>query len=104
MQIFLNKCYYSHTMLRFRLQELIAEKQFHDGKRVTLTVISKATGINRVTLSKMVNQRGYSTVTANIDRLCTYFGCRIEQLVEHIPDEMPSEPMFKDDIPDEYSF
>jgi putative transcriptional regulator len=78
-------------MLRFRLQELIAEKQFQDGKRVTLTVISKATKINRVTLSKMANQRGYSTVTKNLDRLCSYFGCRIEQLVEHIPDEMPSE-------------
>lgn len=91
MQTFLNKCYHLRTMLRFRLKELIAEKQFQKGKRVTLTEISKATEINRVTLSKMVNQRGYSTVTANLDRLCTYFGCRIEQLVEHIPDEMPSE-------------
>lgn len=91
MQTFLNKCYHPRTMLRFRLKELIAEKQFQDGKRVTLTVISKATEINRVTLSKMVNQRGYSTVTANLDRLCTYFGCRIEQLVEHIPDSNPPE-------------
>lgn len=73
-------------MLRFRLQELIAEKQFQEGKRVTLTELSEATGINRVTLSKMVNHRGYSTVTDNLDRLCNYFGCRIEQLVEHIPD------------------
>ncbi len=78
-------------MLRFRLQELIAEKQFQDGKRVTLTEISEATEINRVTLSKMANQRGYSTVTKNLDRLCTYFGCRIEQLVEHIPNEKTSE-------------
>lgn len=91
MQIFIYNCYHSHTMLRFRLQELIAEKQFQEGKRVTLTEVSNATGINRVTLSKMINQRGYSTVTGNLDRLCTYFECRIEQLVEHIPGEMPPE-------------
>lgn len=79
-------------MLRFRLQELIAEKQFQEGKRVTLTELSEATGINRVTLSKMVNHRGYSTVTDNLDRLCNYFGCPIEQLVEHIPDNDPTKP------------
>ena len=73
-------------MLRFKLQELIAEKQFREGKRVTLTELSEVTGINRVTLSKMINHRGYSTVTDNLDRLCNYFGCRIEQLIEHIPE------------------
>lgn len=82
----MNKCYYLFTMIRFKLQELIAEKQFQEGKRVTLTELSAVTGINRVTLSKMVNHRGYSTVTDNLDRLCTFFGCSIEQLVEHIPD------------------
>lgn len=65
----------------------MAEKQFQEGKRLTLTELSEVTGINRVTLSKMVNHRGYSTVTDNLDRLCNYFGCRIDQLVEHIPDQ-----------------
>lgn len=83
-------------MLRFKLQELIAEKQFHEGERVTLTELSEVTGINRVTLSKMVNHRGYSTVTANLDRLCAFFGCRIEQLVEHIPDANSIEKQLTD--------
>jgi len=78
-------------MLRFKLQELIAEKTFHDGKRVTITELSEVTGINRVTLSKMVNHRGYSTVTDNLDKLCYFFGCRIEQLVEYVPDKSTSE-------------
>lgn len=78
-------------MLRFKLQELMAEKQFKEGKRVTLTELSKITCINRVTLSKMVNHRGYSTVTDNLDKLCAFFGCRIEQLVEHIPDPISTE-------------
>ena len=39
-----------------------------------------------MTLSKMVNQRGYGTLTDHLDRLCAYFDCRIEQLAEYIPD------------------
>ena len=74
-------------MIRYRIQELIAEKQFREGRRVTLMELAEATGISRVTLSKMVNQRGYSTLTDHLDRLCRYFHCRLEQLAEYVPDE-----------------
>ena len=78
-------------MIRYRIQELLAEKQFQEGRRVTLLELAEATGISRVTLSKMVNQRGYGTLTDHLDKLCNYFGCRIEQLAEHIADpKMPS--------------
>lgn len=74
-------------MIRFLLNELLSEKQFKEGRRVTLIEVSEATGINRMTLSKMINHKGYSTVTDNIDKLCTFFGCKVEDLIEHIPDE-----------------
>lgn len=73
-------------MIRYRIQELLAEKQFNEGRRVTLLELAEATGISRVTLSKMVNQRGYGTLTDHLDKLCAFFGCRIEQLAEYIPD------------------
>ena len=73
-------------MLRFHIQQLLAEKQFQEGRRITLLELAEATGISRVTLSKMVNQRGYGTLTDHLDRLCAYFGCRIEELAEYIPD------------------
>ena len=73
-------------MLRFRLQELLADRQFRTGERITLTALAAAAGVNRVTLSKMINQRGYSTVTESLDRLCSYFKCPIENLVEYVPD------------------
>lgn len=77
-------------MIRYRIQELLADKQFREGRRVTLLEVANATGISRVTLSKMVNQRGYGTLTDHLDKLCTYFGCRLEELAEHIPDgEVP---------------
>ncbi len=58
---------------------------------MTLLEVSQATGINRVTLSKMVNQRSYSTVTDNLDKLCRFFGCKLEQLAEYVPDETVTE-------------
>ena len=73
-------------MLRFHIQQLLAEKQFQEGRRITLLELAEATGISRVTLSKMVNQRGYGTLTDHLDRLCAYFGCRIEELAEYVPD------------------
>jgi putative transcriptional regulator len=41
-----------------------------------------------MTLSKLANHRGYNPTADVLDRLCSYFGCKIEQLVEHIP-ELP---------------
>ncbi len=72
-------------MIRFRLKELIAEKEFRERRVITMTEVAAQTGINRMTLSKIANHPGYSTVTDNLDKLCDYFGCRLEQFAEHIP-------------------
>jgi DNA-binding Xre family transcriptional regulator len=74
-------------MIRFRLSELIADKQFREGRRITLIEVANATGINRMTLSRMLNQKGYNTVTDNLDRLCTYFGCELGELAVYLPGE-----------------
>lgn len=73
-------------MLRFKLSERIADKEFKERRRITVLEISEATGINRMTLSKLMNKHGANVQTDNLDRLCAYFGCRIEELVEFISD------------------
>lgn len=73
-------------MIRFKLAEQIEKVQFAQGRRVTIQEVADATGVNRMTLSKILNQRGYSTGTDILDRLCTFFGCKVEDLVEHVPD------------------
>jgi len=57
-----------------------------ESRRITVQEVAEATGVNRMTLSKILNHKGYSTGTDILDRLCTYFGCRIEELVEYVPD------------------
>ena len=73
-------------MIRYRLKELIADKEFRERRVVTLGEISTATGIHRATLSKIANTAGYSTVTDNVDKLCSYFQCPVEALMQHVQD------------------
>jgi DNA-binding Xre family transcriptional regulator len=79
-------------MLRFKLSERIADKEFRERRRLTVIEISEATGINRMTLSKLMNKHGANVQTDNLDLLCSYFGCRIEELVEHVPDAPAPSP------------
>ena len=74
-------------MIRFRLREMIADREFKEGKRLSLEEIARAVGIQRTTLSRISGQRGYNTTTDNIDKLCRYFGCSVDKLMEYVPDE-----------------
>ena len=73
-------------MIRLLINELISEKQFKEGRCITLIEVYDTTGINRMTISKMINHKGYSTVSDNLDKLCNYFKCKIDALIQHIPE------------------
>lgn len=78
-------------MIRFRLKELIADKEFREKRVMTLAEVAESTGIHRVTLSKIANNRGYHTGTEILDRLCRYFGCEIGQVAVYIEDASSNE-------------
>ncbi len=71
-------------MIRFKLKEQLAEKAFREGRVVTIAEVAEATGINRSTLSKIANEKGYNTGTDNLDRLCRYFRCGLQQIAEYL--------------------
>lgn len=73
-------------MLRFKLKERIAAKEFKEGRRISLSEVAETTGIGRITLSRMLN-RGSNVRSDTLGRLCAYFNCRVEDLVEYVPDE-----------------
>lgn len=75
-------------MLRFKLSERIADKEFRERRRLTVLEVSQATGINRMTLSKLLNQHGANVQTDNLDRLCKYFACTVGDLVEFVDEEV----------------
>ena len=82
-------------MIRFRLKELLADKSFREGRVIPLTEVASETGIHRLTLSKVANQRGYNAGADVMDRLCAYFGCRLEDLAQYLPDDAVPPPTGK---------
>jgi putative transcriptional regulator len=74
-------------VIRFKLAEQIEKKQFKESRRITIQEVAEASGVNRMTLSKILNHRGYSTGTDIVDKLCTYFSCSVADLLEHTSDE-----------------
>jgi len=78
-------------MLRFKLKERVAAKEFMEGRRISLSEVADTIGISRITLSRMLN-RGTNVRSDTLGRLCAYFDCRIEELVEYVPDEAAAQP------------
>ena len=78
-------------MIRFKLGEMIEKREFREGRRITINEIATATGLNRMTLSKILNQKGYGTGTETIDKLCAYFRCDVSDLMEYLEDVAPDD-------------
>ncbi|WP_366944985.1 helix-turn-helix transcriptional regulator [Methylobacter sp.] len=54
------------------------KKELSENRRITINELADSTGITHWE---------HCTVTDSLDKLCTYFECKIEELAEHIPDD-----------------
>lgn len=73
-------------MIYIQIKDVMKAKKIAWGRRITLNELAKATGISRMTLSRMVNNQGYSTVTNHLDKLCAFFECELDELIKYVPD------------------
>ncbi|MGL4476120.1 MAG: helix-turn-helix domain-containing protein [Shewanella sp.] len=74
-------------MIRFKIKELIAEKEFKERRKITLQEVADSAGVNRSALSKMMNPSyEYSTTTKAINSLCVYFDCNVEDVISYVKD------------------
>jgi putative transcriptional regulator len=73
-------------MIYIQIQEVMKAKKLAWGRKITLSEVAIATGISRTTLFRIMKNEGYSTVTDQLDKLCTFFECDIHELVKFIPD------------------
>lgn len=60
------------------------DHQFKSGVRLTLGDVAEGSGIHRTTLSKIINTRGYNTTSDNLNALCKFFDCRLEDIAEYV--------------------
>ncbi|MGQ8367456.1 helix-turn-helix domain-containing protein [Glaciecola sp. 1036] len=71
-------------MLKFKLKELIAQKEFEEKRLVSVAEICSKTGIGRTTLSAILNNKGKNVGVDNVDKLCEFFDCEIQEILEYI--------------------
>lgn len=71
-------------MIRVRFKERLADKEFREDRRITLNEVAEATGVHRVTLNKVANERGYNAGLEVIDKLCQFFECQPGDLLEYV--------------------
>ena len=79
-------------MLRFKLRQLLEEKNRREGTNLTWADVARATGISRQALSTLANTtRAVVTNTAHLESLGRYFRCEIGDLVGYVEtlDELP---------------
>ena len=74
-------------MIRFHLKRQISDWEFTEGRRLSIAELAEKSKVTRPTLSRILNQRGYNTTTESIGRLCAFFNCRVENLIEFVPDD-----------------
>ena len=73
-------------MVRYRFNELLAERRFQLGRRVSLDEVAEATGVRRNTLSRVANQQANLTMDT-AEKICRYFGVGIGDLAELVPED-----------------
>lgn len=72
------------AMIRIKLKQLLDDKAFREGRRITLNEVSEKSGIARATLNRIANTPGYNTTTNNLDALCAYLECAPGELLEYV--------------------
>lgn len=70
-------------VLKFRVNELMAEMGRREGRRVTQSEVQEATGISRSTLSKMSKGTQTRVDIRNLARLMDFFDCEIGELLNY---------------------
>lgn len=71
--------------IKFKLKERIADLEFRERRVVHLKEIAETTGVHRVTLSKLANNKEYNVGIDTLEKLCVFFGCDFGDLVEYVP-------------------
>lgn len=71
------------TMINVRLNEYLKE----NGNKMSLRLLSEHVGVSREQLRRFASNEMLSLPVELLDKLCIYFECSVEDLVEHQPTE-----------------
>lgn len=74
-------------MYKSKLRYLMADKKIDSIKNLV-----ELTGVSRPPLDKLYKEKDLETLSLDVlARICKYFNCKIEDLIEYIPDEIQTQ-------------
>jgi putative transcriptional regulator len=73
-------------MIRCHLGRLLGDR------KLKIADVVRDTDINRGTLTRLYYETSERVELEALDRLCEYFGCGIDQLLEYVPDAAATKP------------
>lgn len=73
-------------MIKNHLSKLMGEKRY------TIVEVSKLTGMSTSTVSNLYNEKVKRLDFDTLEKLCQLFNCKVQDLIEYIPDEKPENP------------
>lgn len=72
-------------MIKNYLSKLMGEKRY------TIVQVAEKTGMSTSTISNLYNEKVKRMDFDTLEKLCKLFNCKVQDLIEYIPDEESSE-------------
>lgn len=69
-------------MIKCHLSRLLGER------KLKISDVVRDTGLNRGTLTRLYHETSERVELVVLDQLCTYLGCRLDQLLEQVADQI----------------
>lgn len=86
-------------MVKFRFKEYLAKRELETGEAISIIELSKLLNISKNTLYRIANSKGnYNTTTDNLEKLCRFFNCTLDDFVIFVSD--PPEPTPQESKPE----
>lgn len=75
-------------MLKSKLRHLMADKKIN-----SLSALIRKAQISRETLNKLYHEEKLETLKLEmVVKVCEFFNCKIQDLIEYIPDDQKDDP------------
>lgn len=86
-------------MIISHLKALIAKKEQMEKRAITYRTLSAETGLSTTTITKLATGSFANIGKSTLDRLCNYFGCQVNQILEYVPDHQVKQHTIEGDNP-----
>ena len=70
-------------MIKIKLKMVMLEYSERVGKKLTYGALAEATGVSKAAIESMGSRGQYNASLDVIDKLCSFLGCSVQDLLEY---------------------